>query len=81
MEVPRLGVQLKLHLLACVTVIAIPHMSHVCDLHCSLQQGRILNPLIEARDQTTTSWFLVRFISLSHDGHSHYLLNKVCMDL
>ena len=38
-EVPRLGVRWELQLL-----------SHVCDLHPSSQQRRILNPRIEARD-------------------------------
>ena len=34
------------------TVILTPDLSHVCDLHHSSQQHRILNPLSEARDQT-----------------------------
>ena len=39
-------------LLAYVRATATPDPSHVCDLHHSLRQGRILNPLSEARDQT-----------------------------
>ena len=31
---------------------ATPHLSRICDLHCSLQQHQILNPLSQARDQT-----------------------------
>ena len=52
MEVPRLGVELELQLLACVTVIIWPNLSCVCDLRYSSQQYRILNPLNKARDQT-----------------------------
>ena len=61
-EVPRLGVELKLQLLAYARAIAVRDPSHVCNLYHSSQQPQILN-LSEARDQTTTSWFLVRFIS------------------
>ena len=48
MEVPRMGVKLKLQPLATAT----PEPSRVCDPHHSSQQCRILNPLSEARDQT-----------------------------
>ena len=48
MEVQRLGVELQLKLLA--TATAMPDPSQVCDLHRSLQQHRIINPLSEARD-------------------------------
>ena len=37
---------------AYVTDLAILDLSHICDLHCSLWQCRILNPLNEARDGT-----------------------------
>ena len=50
MEVQRLGVELQLKLLA--TATAMPDPSQVCDLHRSLQQHRIINPLSEARDWT-----------------------------
>ena len=49
-EVPRLGVELELQLLASATAMAIPHPSRICNLHCSSQQLWILNPLSEARD-------------------------------
>ena len=52
MEVPRLGVQMELQLSAYTTATAMPDLSHVCDLHHSSQQHRILNPLSEARDRT-----------------------------
>ena len=50
-EVPRLEVELELHLLAAyATVTAMPDPILICDLHDSSQQCRILNPLCEARD-------------------------------
>ena len=52
MEVPRLGVESELHLLAYTTATATPDLSHICNLHHSSQQHRILNPLSEARDRT-----------------------------
>ena len=52
MEVPRLGVELELQLLAYATAPTMQDLSHVCDLHQSSGQHRILNPLSEARDQT-----------------------------
>ena len=50
MEAPRLGVKLELQLLAYSTATAMWDLSHICDLHCSLQQCRIPNPQSEARD-------------------------------
>ena len=50
MEVPRLGIQLELQLLAYTTATATWDLSLVCDLHHSSQQHWILNPLSEARD-------------------------------
>ena len=50
MEVPRLGVELELQLLAYTTATPLPYSSHVCVLHCSSQQPQILNPLSGARD-------------------------------
>ena len=52
MEVPRLGMELKLQLLAYATGTAMPDLSQVFDLHHSSWQCQILNPLSEARDQT-----------------------------
>ena len=52
MEVPRLGVKSELQPLAYTTATATWDPSRVCSLHHSSQQGRILNPLSEARDQT-----------------------------
>ena len=51
-EVPRLGVELELQLLAYTTATVTQDPSPVCDLCCSLQQHWILNPLSKARDRT-----------------------------
>ena len=64
-EVPRLGVELNLQLLAYTTAPATPDLSRVCALHHSSQQCGLLDPLSEARDQTHNSWFLVGFVSAS----------------
>ena len=42
MEVPRLGVELELQLLAYATTIATQDLSLICDLHHSLWQHGIL---------------------------------------
>ena len=52
MEVHRLEVELELLLLAYATAIAISDPSHIWDLHQSLQQCWMLNPLNKARDWT-----------------------------
>ena len=52
MQVPRLGVESELLLLAYTTATATPDPRRVCSLFCSSQQCRILNPLIKAKDQT-----------------------------
>ena len=52
MEVPTLGIQSELQLLAYTTATVTPDPSHVWDLHHSSQKHKILNPLSEARDQT-----------------------------
>ena len=52
MEVLKLGVKLELQLLACAIATAMPDLSRICDLCCSLWQPQMLNPLSKARDQT-----------------------------
>ena len=52
MEVPRLGVELELQLLACATATAMPDPSRICDLNHRSQQCQIPNPLSQARDPT-----------------------------
>ena len=51
MEVPRLGVESELQLLAYTTATAMQDPICVFDLHHSSRQCQILNPLSEARDQ------------------------------
>ena len=50
MEVPRLGVELELQLLAYTTATAMQGLSHVFNLHHSSWQHQVLNPLSEVRD-------------------------------
>ena len=52
MEVPRLGVQSELQLLAYAIATATPAPSRICDLRCSLRQRQILNLWMEARCPT-----------------------------
>ena len=63
MEVSRLGVESELQLSAYTTATAMPDPSRVWDLHHSLWQCQILNPLIEAGIELTASWILVELIS------------------
>ena len=49
MEVPKLGDELELQLLAYATATATQDLRGICDLPCSLQQCQILNPLRKAR--------------------------------
>ena len=63
-EVPRLGVELELQLLACTTAAATQYLSHICNLHHSSWQRWILNPLSKGRDQARVlPWILVRVIT------------------
>ena len=52
MEIPRLGIESELQLLAYTTAMAIPDPNRIFDLCQSSWQCRILNLLYEARDQT-----------------------------
>ena len=52
MEIPRLGVNLELQLPAYTTATATQVLSHICELHHSLWQRWILNPLSGARNRT-----------------------------
>ena len=49
-EVPRLGVESELQLLAYATATAIQDLSHVCDPYHSSKQCWIPNPLSKARN-------------------------------
>ena len=78
MEVPRLGAELELPLLAHNTAKATPDLNYICDLCCSLLQHQILNPLCKARDQT---WILMDIISSGFLTHlatwnfAHWILS------
>ena len=50
LEIVGLGVELKLQLPACAMATAAQDLSCICDLHYSLWQLWILNPLSEVRD-------------------------------
>ena len=63
MEVPKLGIELELQLLAYTTATATLDPSYICDLYHSSQQCQIPNPLSKARDRTAYSWILVGFIT------------------
>jgi len=52
MEVPRLGVESELQLLAYTTATAMQDPSRICNLNHSSQQCQIFNPLSKAMDQT-----------------------------
>ena len=51
-EVPRLGVESELWLLAYTTATAMRELSRICHLHHSSRQCRLLNALSKARDRT-----------------------------
>ena len=60
MEVPRLGVESELQLLACITATATWDLSLICNPHHSSQQRQSPDILSKAKDQThiltDTSW-------------------------
>ena len=63
MEVPGLGVESDLELLASATATAKPDLNCVCSLHHGSWQRWICGLLSGARDRTCISWMLVRFIN------------------
>ena len=71
MEVPRLEVEPKLQLPACITATATPDPSHSSCLCRSLRQHRILNPLSKARDRTPVLMDTCQVLNpVSHCGNS-----------
>ena len=58
------------------SVTAVPGLSHICDLHNSLRQCHILNPLSEARDQTDLHGYESGSLPLSQEGNSEVDLNR-----
>ena len=79
MEVPRLGVESELQLLACTTATATQDLSHICGLSCSLQQCWILNPLSEDKDGTCILMDTNRVLNLlSHNRNSRIVQISAC---
>ena len=64
MQIPRLGAETELQLLAYTTATATPNpRSHTCDLCHILWQHQILSALSEVRDQTRILKILVKFLT------------------
>ena len=61
MEVPGLGVELELQMPTYTTATQDPN--RICDPHHSSRKHQIFNLLGEARDRTSSSWILVRFVT------------------
>ena len=70
-EAPKLGVESEPQLPATATSTATPDLSHICDLCCRTQQCWILNPLSKTGFKPSSSWILVRFLTLSHSRNSN----------
>ena len=71
MEVARLGVKSELQLLDYTTAVATQDLSHICKLHHSSLQHRILNPPSKARDWTHILMDTSQVLNpLSHYGNS-----------
>jgi len=71
MEVPRLGGESELQLPAYATDTATADLSYVCNLHHSLWQHWILNPLPGATDQIHVLMDTSGVLNpLSHSGNS-----------
>ena len=68
--IPKLEVESELQLPAYTTATAMQDPSHVCNLPCSLQQLRILNPLREARDGACIPTDTICLNLLSHNRNS-----------
>ena len=92
MEVPKLGADSELQLLAYTTATAMPDLSCVCDVCLSLLQCQIFDPGIEP----ASSWILIGFLThwatmgtpkenllimrfLISWRYGHYLWSLVCM--
>ena len=79
MEVPRLGVESELQLLAYATATATQDPSYICDLHHILRQCQIPYPLSEARDQTCILMDTSRIhfcCATMGTPRMHYLMNN-----
>ena len=79
MEVARLGIELELQLLACTTASAMWDLSLVHNLHHGSQQRWFPDPLSKPGIKPTSSWILVRFVLLCHNGNSWVLIILNCI--
>ena len=71
MEAPRIGAALELQVQAYATATATPDPSCLWDLHHSLQQCQIFNPLREAKDRIPILMDTSQVLNpLSHNGNS-----------
>ena len=53
---------------------------HVLDLHCSMQQHQILNPLSKVMDQTQILMDTSQVLNLlSYNGNSHHSFLNICI--
>ena len=64
-EVPRLGVESELQLLAYTTATTAQDLSRIYDLHHSSRQRQILDPLTRPGMEPACSWILVGFVSVA----------------
>ena len=77
MEGSRLEGESALQLLAYTIATATPDLSRVCNLHHSSQQCQVLNPMIEAKDQTCVLMHTSQVLNpLNHNGNSHDVILK-----
>ena len=78
MEVPRLGVELELQLLAYTAATATPHPTRICGLHRSFRQHQILNPLGDTRVQTCILMDASRILNpLNHKRNSQNVFSNL----
>ena len=74
MEVPRLGVQWELQLLAYTTAIATLDPSRICTYTTAHGYARSLTHRSRPRIEPTTSQFLVGFISAAPQWELHFII-------
>ena len=74
MEVPGLGVKSELQLQAYTIDTTMLDPSCFCNIHHSLQQCQILNPLSKARIEPASSWILLRFVTSELYQELHFAL-------
>ena len=73
MEVPRLGVESEMQLLAYTIATLMPDLRCVYNLCCSLWQRWTLNPLSKARDLTLILMDTIGFLTLWATVGTHIL--------